>query len=175
MEGEPLQKFYLQLVLLPKVLQYAQYVLLALGSLLLLVPVVYQIRSQVSAGRSMAGRPFLLPPGPWTLHLGQRPGSVPGTGSCRWVLASPVGPATSPPVLGGLGPRPWRGCGGLWGWEAWGRMACSSRWRLLGARLSGAGRGAVNRQTLSLLPGPGLAFPPGDGGRPGTSTRSSHG
>ncbi|XP_036163290.1 scavenger receptor class B member 1 isoform X4 [Myotis myotis] len=46
MEGEPLQKFYLQLVLLPKVLHCAQYVLLALGGLLLLVPVIYQIRSQ---------------------------------------------------------------------------------------------------------------------------------
>ncbi|XP_054449951.1 scavenger receptor class B member 1 isoform X1 [Pteronotus mesoamericanus] len=46
MEGETLRTFYTQLVLMPKVLHYAQYVLLALGSLLLLIPVVYQIRSQ---------------------------------------------------------------------------------------------------------------------------------
>lgn len=46
MEGKTLQSFYSQLVLLPKVLHYAQYVLLALGCVLLLVPIVYQIRSQ---------------------------------------------------------------------------------------------------------------------------------
>lgn len=46
MEGEPLQAFYTQLVLLPKVLHYAQFALLALGGLLLLVPVIYQVRSQ---------------------------------------------------------------------------------------------------------------------------------
>ncbi|XP_065746667.1 scavenger receptor class B member 1 isoform X7 [Phocoena phocoena] len=46
MEGETLQTFYSQLVLMPKVLHYAQYVLLALGCVLLLIPIVYQIRSQ---------------------------------------------------------------------------------------------------------------------------------
>nr|AAR12144.1 scavenger receptor class B member 1 [Tupaia belangeri]ABY84055.1 scavenger receptor class B member 1 antigen [Tupaia belangeri] len=46
MEGETLRTFYTQLVLLPAVLHYAQYVLLALGCLLLLVPVVHHIRSQ---------------------------------------------------------------------------------------------------------------------------------
>ncbi|XP_021564373.1 scavenger receptor class B member 1 [Carlito syrichta] len=46
MEGEPLRTFYTQLVLLPKVLHYAQYVLLALGCFLLLVPVAYHVRSQ---------------------------------------------------------------------------------------------------------------------------------
>ncbi|XP_036278870.1 scavenger receptor class B member 1 isoform X1 [Pipistrellus kuhlii] len=46
MEGEPLQAFYRQLVLLPKALHYGQFVLLALGGLLLLVPIVYQIRTQ---------------------------------------------------------------------------------------------------------------------------------
>ncbi|XP_062038032.1 scavenger receptor class B member 1 isoform X1 [Lepus europaeus] len=46
MEGETLSTFYTQLVLLPNVLQYAQYVLLALGCVLLLAPVVYQVRSQ---------------------------------------------------------------------------------------------------------------------------------
>ncbi|KAF6278449.1 scavenger receptor class B member 1 [Rhinolophus ferrumequinum] len=46
MEGETLHTFYIQLVLLPKVLHYAQYVLLALGCVLLFISVVYQIRSQ---------------------------------------------------------------------------------------------------------------------------------
>ncbi|XP_032165299.1 scavenger receptor class B member 1 isoform X1 [Mustela erminea] len=46
MEGEPLQTFYNQLVLMPSVLHYAQYVLLALGCVLLLIPIIYQIRSQ---------------------------------------------------------------------------------------------------------------------------------
>ena len=54
MEGETLQTFYTQLVLMPKVLQYVQYVLLALGCILLLIPIIYQIRSQVSSGQSMA-------------------------------------------------------------------------------------------------------------------------
>ncbi|EPY89717.1 scavenger receptor class B member 1 [Camelus ferus] len=47
MEGETLQTFYTQLVLMPKVLHYAQYVLLALGCVLLLIPVIYQIRNQL--------------------------------------------------------------------------------------------------------------------------------
>ncbi|XP_006865422.1 PREDICTED: scavenger receptor class B member 1 [Chrysochloris asiatica] len=46
MEGETLHTFYMQLVLLPMVLHYAQYVLLALGCALLLVSVIYQIRSK---------------------------------------------------------------------------------------------------------------------------------
>ncbi|XP_077895488.1 scavenger receptor class B member 1 isoform X1 [Ictidomys tridecemlineatus] len=46
MEGKPLQTFYTQLVLMPKVMQYAQYALLALGGALLLVPIIYQARSQ---------------------------------------------------------------------------------------------------------------------------------
>ncbi|XP_064128126.1 scavenger receptor class B member 1 isoform X1 [Loxodonta africana] len=46
MEGQALQTFYTQLVLLPAVLHYAQYVLLALGCALLLIPVVHLIRSQ---------------------------------------------------------------------------------------------------------------------------------
>ncbi|XP_055260489.1 scavenger receptor class B member 1 isoform X2 [Moschus berezovskii] len=46
MEGETLDTFYTQLVLMPKVLNYAQYVLLALGCVLLLIPIIYQIRSQ---------------------------------------------------------------------------------------------------------------------------------
>ncbi|XP_047416937.1 scavenger receptor class B member 1 isoform X3 [Sciurus carolinensis] len=46
MEGETLQTFYTQLVLMPKVMHYAQYVLLALGGALLLVPIVFQARSQ---------------------------------------------------------------------------------------------------------------------------------
>lgn len=46
MEGAPLRTFYKQLVLMPKVMHYAQYALLALGGALLLVPIVYQARSQ---------------------------------------------------------------------------------------------------------------------------------
>lgn len=54
MEGETLQKFYTQLVLLPKVMHYAQYVLLALGCALLLVSVVCLVRSQVGGTCSAA-------------------------------------------------------------------------------------------------------------------------
>ncbi|KAM7051185.1 scavenger receptor class B member 1 isoform 2-T2 [Molossus nigricans] len=65
MEGETLQKFYTQLVLMPKLLHYAQYVLLALGCLLLLVPVVYQIRTQgpreAKSQPSSAAQPDRLP------------------------------------------------------------------------------------------------------------------
>ncbi|XP_039735185.1 scavenger receptor class B member 1 isoform X1 [Pteropus medius] len=46
MEGQTLETFYTQLVLMPKVLHYAQYVLLAVGCVLLLIPIIYQIRSQ---------------------------------------------------------------------------------------------------------------------------------
>ncbi|KAK7802338.1 hypothetical protein U0070_025290 [Myodes glareolus] len=46
MGGKPLNTFYTQLVLMPQVLHYAQYVLLGLGGLLLLVPIIYQLRSQ---------------------------------------------------------------------------------------------------------------------------------
>ncbi|KAM6155287.1 scavenger receptor class B member 1 isoform 5-T5 [Rhynchocyon petersi] len=46
MEGETLQVFYKQLVLLPKVLHYVQYVLVGLGCALLLIAVVHQIWSQ---------------------------------------------------------------------------------------------------------------------------------
>lgn len=46
MGGKPLSTFYTQLVLMPQVLHYAQYVLLGLGGLLLLVPIICQLRSQ---------------------------------------------------------------------------------------------------------------------------------
>lgn len=46
MGGKTLNTFYTQLVLMPQVLHYAQYVLLGLGGLLLLVPIIYQLRSQ---------------------------------------------------------------------------------------------------------------------------------
>lgn len=49
MEGTPLRTFYRQLVLLPKVIQYAQYVLLVLGGLLLLIPAIILLRTQVGA------------------------------------------------------------------------------------------------------------------------------
>ena len=50
MEGEPLQTFYTQLVVVPSVLHYAQYVLVGLGCVLLLIPIIHQIRSQVGGG-----------------------------------------------------------------------------------------------------------------------------
>ncbi|XP_055003606.1 scavenger receptor class B member 1 isoform X1 [Sorex araneus] len=46
MEGAPLRTFYRQLVLMPKVLYYAQFVLLGLGCVLLLGPVAFLLRSQ---------------------------------------------------------------------------------------------------------------------------------
>nr|KAF6467636.1 scavenger receptor class B member 1 [Rousettus aegyptiacus] len=46
MEGKTLEMFYTQLVLLPRVMRYAQYVLLAVGCVLLLIPIVYHMRSQ---------------------------------------------------------------------------------------------------------------------------------
>ncbi|XP_068845660.1 scavenger receptor class B member 1 isoform X5 [Capricornis sumatraensis] len=65
MEGETLETFYTQLVLMPKVLNYAQYVLLALGCILLLIPIIYQIRSQGSKDAisqpSLAAQPDQLP------------------------------------------------------------------------------------------------------------------
>ncbi|XP_012518856.1 PREDICTED: scavenger receptor class B member 1 [Propithecus coquereli] len=69
MEGEPLNAFYRQLVLMPKVLHYAQYVLLGLGCALLLIPVVYQVRSQ--GPKDGGSRPSLAagpeqPPSPCT-------------------------------------------------------------------------------------------------------------
>ncbi|KAB0400324.1 hypothetical protein E2I00_006104, partial [Balaenoptera physalus] len=70
MEGETLQTFYTQLVLMPKVLHYAQYVLLALGCVLLLIPIVYQIRSQVGGGQSLTGAEW-----PLACPLGGRRGS----------------------------------------------------------------------------------------------------
>lgn len=48
MEGAPLRTFYRQLVLMPEVLHYAQYVLLALGGALLLGPLALLVRSQES-------------------------------------------------------------------------------------------------------------------------------
>ncbi|XP_034495542.1 scavenger receptor class B member 1 isoform X2 [Ailuropoda melanoleuca] len=69
MEGKPLQTFYTQLVLMPSVLHYAQYVLLALGCVLLLIPVIHQIRSQgpgdATSQPSVATQPDRLP-GPHT-------------------------------------------------------------------------------------------------------------
>ncbi|XP_066227271.1 scavenger receptor class B member 1 [Saccopteryx leptura] len=61
MEGETLQTFYTQLVLMPKVLHYAQYVLLALGCILLLVPVIYLIRSQGPEDAESQPRPATQP------------------------------------------------------------------------------------------------------------------
>ncbi|XP_069921781.1 scavenger receptor class B member 1 isoform X2 [Oryctolagus cuniculus] len=71
MEGETLSTFYTQLVLLPNVLQYAQYVLLALGCVLLLAPVIYQVRSQ-GRRQSLAAGPE-QPAGPHTPLLQDSP------------------------------------------------------------------------------------------------------
>lgn len=138
MEGETLQTFYTQLVLMPKVLRYAQYVLLALGCVLLLIPIVYQIRSQVGGGQSLAGAEWPLacllggrrgsdqiPQQPLTAvptdtfslqpASGGSPRSPPGLGSCCRILASlACSVATSLPVLGGLETLPWRGCRWFW-------------------------------------------------------------
>nr|XP_033692615.1 scavenger receptor class B member 1 isoform X1 [Tursiops truncatus] len=138
MEGETLQTFYTQLVLMPKVLRYAQYVLLALGCVLLLIPIVYQIRSQVGGGQSLAGAEWPLacrlggrrgsdqipqqplpavPTDTFSLQpaSGGSPRSPPGLGSCCRILASlACSVATSLPVLGGLGTLPWRGCRWFW-------------------------------------------------------------
>lgn len=54
MEGKTLEMFYTQLVLLPRVMRYAQYVLLAVGCVLLLIPIVYHMRSQVGGGLGRA-------------------------------------------------------------------------------------------------------------------------
>lgn len=87
MEGKTLQTFYTQLVLMPKVMQYAQYVLLGLGCLLLLVPVIYQIRTQASKDAS-SGQP------PAAAHPSQPPSP------CAPLLqdSPPSGPPANPPA-----------------------------------------------------------------------------
>ncbi|XP_039735186.1 scavenger receptor class B member 1 isoform X2 [Pteropus medius] len=62
MEGQTLETFYTQLVLMPKVLHYAQYVLLAVGCVLLLIPIIYQIRSQSPEGAESQPSPATQPP-----------------------------------------------------------------------------------------------------------------
>nr|XP_038945028.1 scavenger receptor class B member 1 isoform X2 [Rattus norvegicus] len=69
MGGKTLNTFYTQLVLMPQVLHYAQYVLLGLGGLLLLVPIIYQLRSQ--GPEDTTSPPNLIawsdqPPSPYT-------------------------------------------------------------------------------------------------------------
>lgn len=109
MEGETLETFYTQLVLMPKVLNYAQHVLLALGCVLLLIPIIYQIRSQVSSGQSMAWAEWSL-----ACLLGGRRGSnqIP---NCPFLLCAWTQPApsacthfsrSSPRSLLGLGSHP---------------------------------------------------------------------
>ncbi|XP_063449838.1 scavenger receptor class B member 1 isoform X2 [Pan paniscus] len=132
MEGETLHTFYTQLVLMPKVMHYAQYVLLALGCVLLLVPVICQIRSQVGAGQRAARADShslacwgkgasdwtLWPTAAWS----PPPAAVlrlcrSGSGHCwglRRTLASfACRVATTLPVLEGLGPSLGGGAGGL--------------------------------------------------------------
>ncbi|XP_029778765.1 scavenger receptor class B member 1 isoform X1 [Suricata suricatta] len=80
MEGQPLQTFYTQLVLVPNVLHYAQYVLLGLGCFLLLIPILHQIRSQgprdVRSQPSVAAEPSRLP-SPYTPLLQDSLGGQP--------------------------------------------------------------------------------------------------
>lgn len=132
MEGETLHTFYTQLVLMPKVMHYAQYVLLALGCVLLLVPVICQIRSKVGAGQSVARADSyslacwgkgasdrtLWPTAAWS----PSPAAVlllcwSGSGH-RWGLRCRLASfacrvATTLPVLEGLGPSLGGGAGGL--------------------------------------------------------------
>ncbi|XP_077811922.1 scavenger receptor class B member 1 isoform X3 [Macaca mulatta] len=80
MEGETLHTFYTQLVLMPKVMHYAQYVLLALGCVLLLVPVICQIRSK--GPEDTMSQPGLAagpdrPPSPYTPLLPDSPSGQP--------------------------------------------------------------------------------------------------
>ena len=162
MEGETLETFYIQLVLMPKVLHYAQYVLLALGCVLLLIPIIYQIRSQVSSGQSMAWAEWSL-----ACLLGGSRGlnqipqlslpAVPMDTACTlslhpfraavlglylgWgaihhcILAFPASSVTtSLPVLGGWGGPTLEGLQWFWIMRPGTRMVCSSSQQLLAAR-----------------------------------------
>ncbi|XP_015985339.2 scavenger receptor class B member 1 isoform X1 [Rousettus aegyptiacus] len=62
MEGKTLEMFYTQLVLLPRVMRYAQYVLLAVGCVLLLIPIVYHMRSQGPDSPESQPSPAAQPP-----------------------------------------------------------------------------------------------------------------
>ncbi|XP_026370484.2 scavenger receptor class B member 1 isoform X2 [Ursus arctos] len=158
MEGKPLRTFYTQLVLMPSVLQYAQYVLLALGCVLLLIPVIHQIRSQVGGGQSeaWAERPVCLPAGGrWgqgsprrpssRLRGHPRPGAHLGQRSCvsAWGRGAVTAclPLLHPtlPLLSGSweawGPSLGEAAGGLWVMRPGAWMDCSSHLHLLGARL----------------------------------------
>uniref|UniRef100_A0A8C5USP8 Scavenger receptor class B member 1 n=1 Tax=Microcebus murinus TaxID=30608 RepID=A0A8C5USP8_MICMU len=93
MEGETLRTFYTQLVLMPKVLHYAQYVLLGLGCALLLIPVV-RARRAGWLGAGASGRtPCAVRP---------EPASLRGAGPAPPHLCTPL--AAALPVLEGLGP-----------------------------------------------------------------------
>lgn len=130
MEGEPLQTFYTQLVLMPKVMHYAQYALLALGGALLLVPLVHQARSQVGdcAGTWVCAR------------AGPGVGSIrPHPSLCR--LLAPLAPprtsrtcvASALPVLGPpRGPQP------ALGGEAWLLNYLFSKWAPAECQAAGA-------------------------------------
>lgn len=144
MEGEPLQTFYNQLVLMPSVLHYAQYVLLALGCVLLLIPIIHQIRSQVGDGQSEAWAEQ-----PMACLLGE---------GGAW------GPLGIPPVASAdtLSPEPTLGSGP--GVSAWGRgaiTACLSllppalqllcgSWEAWGPSLGGAAGRALGNEAWYL-------------------------
>ncbi|VTJ64067.1 Hypothetical predicted protein [Marmota monax] len=103
MEGKPLQTFYTQLVLMPKVMHYAQYALLALGGALLLVPIIYQARSQDKC--------YLFWSALCCKKQDSRAAKVTGASPTRWL--SPPGPpapaprsSRTPPADGPPAPRP---------------------------------------------------------------------
>uniref|UniRef100_A0A8C9AJ35 Scavenger receptor class B member 1 n=1 Tax=Prolemur simus TaxID=1328070 RepID=A0A8C9AJ35_PROSS len=102
MEGETLRSFYTQLVLLPKVLHYAQYVLLGLGCVLLLVPVVYQVRSQVGGGQAGPGGGAVGASGRSPRR--RPPGARISAGAALHPRMSAPRVAAALPVLEGLGP-----------------------------------------------------------------------
>ncbi|XP_004690688.1 PREDICTED: scavenger receptor class B member 1 isoform X2 [Condylura cristata] len=83
MEGSPLKTFYNQLVLLPRALNYVQYLLVALGCILVLIPSAYVILTQgpddATSQPSLTTQPD-WPPSPCTPLLqdshGRQPASL---------------------------------------------------------------------------------------------------
>lgn len=128
MEGKTLEMFYTQLVLLPRVMRYAQYVLLAVGCVLLLIPIVYHMRSQVGGGLGRAAH--CLPAGGRGRGLGwgalavplcrglPQPGPASGSpGRARSLLSLTSCISASLPVPGG--------CRRVLGYETW-YLVCPS-------------------------------------------------
>lgn len=127
MEGKPLKTFYTQLVLMPNVLHYAQYVLLALGCILLLIPIIHQLRSQVGSGQSEARAewPIACLPGEGGAQMGSpghpssrpRRHSQPRAHLGQWSHVSAWGRGAVTACLPLSHPTMSLFC---WSWEAWG-------------------------------------------------------